>query len=98
MPPGGGIHTIKISRRLAKDLIRLPEFPVLTLQRLQTFGNFGRNAAAYAVVDLSSLDPLIERLSRAADLRSNRSHRRPPRGMILLMLENQPNGACPHFG
>ena len=64
-----GIHTIKISRRLAQDFIRLAEFPVLTLQSLQTFGNFCRSAAAYAVVDLSSLDPLIERLSRAADLR-----------------------------
>jgi hypothetical protein len=32
----------KICGRLAKDLIGLPEFPVLTLQRLQTFGDFGR--------------------------------------------------------
>src|SRR6202044_3979796 len=36
-------------------------------------------------------------LRRAADLRGNRSHRRPPRGMILLMLENQPNGARAHL-
>jgi hypothetical protein len=94
MPPGGGIHAIKISRRLAKDFIRLPEFPVLPLQRLQALGNFARNAATHAAVGLRLLDPLIERLRRAADLRGNRSHRRPPRGMILLVLENQPNRAC----
>ena len=88
----------EISRCLAKDFIRLPEFPVLALQRLQPFGNFSWNAAAHTVVDVSFLDPLIERLSRAADLRSNRSHRRPPRGMILLVLENQPNRAWAHFG
>jgi putative transposase len=35
---------------------------------------------------------------RAADLRGNRSHRRPPRRMILHVLEDQPNGACAHFG
>src|SRR5579862_4556371 len=98
MPPGGGIHAIKIGRRLAQDFIRLPEFSVLTLQRLQTFGDFRRNAATHAAVDLRLLDASIEGLRRAADLRGNRSHRRPPRRIILLMLENQPNSACPHFG
>jgi hypothetical protein len=39
----------------------------------------------------------MQRLRRAADLRGNRSHRRPPRGMILLVLENQPNRARAHF-
>jgi hypothetical protein len=46
---------------------------------------------------LRLLDPLIKRLCRAADLRGNRSHRRPPRGMIFLVLENQPNRARAHF-
>src|SRR5690349_11656401 len=36
MPPGGGIHAIKISRRLAQDFIGLPKFSILPLQRLQT--------------------------------------------------------------
>ena len=88
----------EISRRLAKDLIRLPEFPVLALQRLQLLGDFSWNATPHNFVDLGLLDPLIERLSRAADLRSNRSHSRLPRGMIFLVLENQPNRACAHFG
>ena len=87
----------KISRRLAQDFIRLAELSVLTLQRLQTFGDFRPNAVTHAAVDLRLLDPLIERLRRAANLRSNRSHRRPPRGMILLMLENQPNSARAHL-
>src|SRR3984957_12530545 len=69
MPPGGGIHAIKISRRLAKDFIRLPEFPVLPLQRLQALGNFARNAATHAAVGLRLLGPLIERLLRTCAVR-----------------------------
>ena len=65
----------KISRRLAQDVIRLPEFPVLPLQRLQPFSNFNWDAAPHAVVDLSLLDPLIERLSPCS--RSSRQSKSP---------------------
>ena len=50
------------------EAIRLAEFSVLTLQRLQTFGDFRRNAVTHAAVDLRLLDALIERLRRAANL------------------------------
>ena len=49
-------------------------------------------------LSISAFHPLIERLRRAANLSGNRSHRRPPRRMILHVLESQPNGACTHFG
>jgi len=42
-----------------EGFIRLPEFSVLALQRLQRSGNFSWNAARHTVVDLSLLDPLM---------------------------------------
>src|SRR5271156_69534 len=35
MPPGGGIHAIKIRARLAQDLVGLPKLTVLAFQSLQ---------------------------------------------------------------
>ena len=50
---------------------------ILPLQRLQPPGNISGNAGPRAAVDLGLVDPLIERLRRAADLRGNRANRRP---------------------
>jgi hypothetical protein len=55
MPPGGGIHAIKISRFLAKDFVRLTKFSVVALQRLQPFDNFSRNATAHTVTQGGSV-------------------------------------------
>ena len=38
MPPGGGIHTIKISASLAQDLVGLTELAVLSLPGLKLGG------------------------------------------------------------
>src|SRR6185436_7912833 len=78
----------KISRRLAQDLVGLPELPVLALQRLQAIDHIGRSTRSLAAVDLSLLDPLIERLWRAADLGGNRYDRCPPRRMLDLVIQN----------
>ena len=42
-------------------------------------------------VALSLTDPPPQRLGRAAELRRDRTHRRPLRAMLALMLENQPD-------
>ena len=41
----------KISRRLAEDLVRLAQFPVLAFKRLHAVGYLGRDARAPAAVD-----------------------------------------------
>src|ERR1700683_4266883 len=97
MPPGGGIHAIKISASLTQDLVGLTELAVLSLQGLELGGHVRGQARLAPAVSLGPANPLMQRLRRAADLRGNRSHRRPPRGMILLVLENQPNRARAHF-
>src|ERR1700733_452169 len=84
MPPGGGIHAIKISAILTQDLVGLTEPAVLSLQGLELGGHVRGQARLAPAVSLGPANPLIQRLRRAADLRGNRSHRRPPRGMILL--------------
>src|ERR1700722_11917674 len=97
MPSGGGIHAIKISASLTQDLVGLTELAVLSLQGLELGGHVRGQARLAPAVSLGPANPLMQRLRRAADLRGNRSHRRPPRGMILLVLENQPNRARAHF-
>jgi hypothetical protein len=97
MPSGGGIHAIKISASLTQDLVGLTELAVLSLQGLELGGHVRGQARLAPAVSLGPANPLMQRLRRAADLRGNRSHRRPPRGMILLVLENQPNRKRAHF-
>src|SRR6202042_3154610 len=97
MPPGGGIHAIKISASLTQDLVGLTEPAVLSLQGLELGGHVRGQARLAPPVSLGPANPLMQRLRRAADLRGNRSHRRPPRGMILLVLETQPNRKRAHF-
>src|SRR6202042_692024 len=97
MPPGGGIHAIKISANLTQDLVGLTEPAVLSLQGLELGGHVRGQARLAPAVSLGPANPLMQRLRRAADLRGNRSHRRPPRGMILLVLETQPNRKRAHF-
>ena len=74
----------KIRARLTKDLIRLTQLAVLPLQRLHLLGHIGRNARALAAVDLGLLDPLVQGLGRATDLRGNRQDRLPARSMLPL--------------
>jgi hypothetical protein len=69
----------KYADYLAQDLVGLPELPVLPLQGLQLLGDLGGKAGADAAVHLRLLHPLIERLSRAADLGRDRGNRRRSR-------------------
>jgi len=88
----------KISRCFAQDLIRLPEFSVLALKRLQLLSDIRGNTSPLATVDLGLLDPVQQRVCRAADLCGNRLARRPTRGIIALVIQDQSHGALAHFG
>ena len=48
------------------------------------------NTRPGSAVSFSLTDPPPQRLGRAAELRRDRTHRRPLRAMLALMLENQP--------
>src|SRR5690606_22945051 len=43
------------------------------------------------------LDTVVQRLWRAADLRSDRHDRLPPGGVLTLVIEHQPHSALAHF-
>src|SRR5690606_11565644 len=43
------------------------------------------------------LDPVVQRLRGAADLRRNRHDRLPARRVLTLVVENQPHRALAHF-
>src|SRR5580698_7810896 len=72
MPPGGGIHTVKIRARLAQDLVGLPKLAVLAFQSLQLCRHIRGNTSAHTTVPLGLLHPLMQRLRRAADLGGDR--------------------------
>ena len=61
------------------------------------FGHLGRYARAPAAVDLGLLDPVIQGLGGAADLRRDRHDRLPARRMLSLVVENQPHRTFAHF-
>ena len=77
----------------AQNLIRLAQLTVLPLQRLETKKLVTGRQRALSVITLCAPHPFAQGLRRAADLRGNRLERRPLRRMILLMIQNQANGA-----
>src|SRR5690606_38985249 len=87
----------KIRRRLAENLVRLAQFAILPFKGLHLLGHLGRDAGALAAVDFGLLDPVVQRLRGAADLRRNRHDRLPARRVVTLVVENQPHRALAHF-
>jgi hypothetical protein len=55
------------------------------------------DAGSFAAVYFGLLDPLVQCLRCAADLRCYRSNRRPARGMLALVVQNHPNRTGPDF-
>src|SRR6476659_9467852 len=89
--PAVELRRRKISACLAQDLVGLPKLAVLPLKGLQLVGHVGRNAGSPPAIDLGLLDPVMQRLWRAADLGCNRCHRRPARGVIARMIQDHPD-------
>src|SRR6056297_2762862 len=82
---------------LAQDLVGLAKLPVLPLQGLHLLGHLAGNACALTAVNLGPLDPVVQPVRRAADLRGNRRDRLPARAVLALVVENHPHGALAHF-
>src|ERR1700690_4121773 len=97
MPPGGGIHAIKIGASFAQDLIGLAKLAVLPLQDLELGGYVRGQARLAPAVALGLANPLMQRLRSAADLARNRDQRCPTRRMFMLMIQNHPHRAGSHL-
>ena len=83
--------------RLAKDLVGLLQFANLALKGLHLLGLLARDAVALANVNLDLLDPLIQSLRRATNLRRNRQDRRPTALMLPGVVQNHANGTLADF-
>ena len=87
----------KIRGRLAQDLVGLSQFAVLAFQRLQLVRYLDQNPSPLTAVDLGLLQPLLQRLGRAADLLRNGNHRCPPRRVIALVIQHHPYRSLADF-
>src|SRR3546814_3355730 len=77
--PRGG----KTGRRLAQDLVRLPELAVLPLQLLDPRPIRARRPRPRPLIALGLPHPPAQRLRRAADLAGNRADRSPLRAVQI---------------
>ncbi len=59
----------KICAGLVQDLIGLAQFPVLAFRRLPLPGHLAGDTGPLAAVRLGLVDPIVQGLGRAADLR-----------------------------
>lgn len=83
---------------LAEDLVRLPQLAVLAFEGLILLGHLAGDTGPLAAVDHDLIDPVIQGLRRAADLRRDRQNGLPMRSMLALIVQNQTNCAFAHFG
>src|SRR5271165_1800676 len=97
MPPGRGIHAIKISASLTQDLVGLAELAVLPLQGLELGGHIRGQARLAPAVSLGPANPLMQRLRSATDLARNRDQPRPTRRMLMLVIQHHPHRARSHL-
>ena len=77
---------------------RMPKLAVLPFERLQLLGRVSRNAGPLPAIDLGLLDPVMQRLRRAADLGRDRRHCRPTRRVFAGVIQNHPNRSGPDLG
>src|SRR3546814_9169608 len=83
----------KIGRRLAQDLVRLPELAVLPLQLPDPRPIRARRPRPRPLIALGLPHPPAQRLRRAADLTGNRADRSPLRAVLARMLQHHPHGS-----
>jgi transposase len=78
---------------------RVPDRSTFSKNRHGRFadGDILRRVFEMVVVNLGLLDPIVQGLQRAADLRRNRHDRLPPRSVLTLIVEDQPHRTFAHF-
>src|SRR5215207_8259191 len=85
------------SRRGLQDLVGPPQLAVLALQRLEPLALVTGQPRAEAVIGLSPADPLAQRLSGDPKLVRDGGDHRPLGGVLVLVLEHQPDGPLPQL-
>src|SRR4051794_8540192 len=80
-------------RSPSQDLVGLPEFAVLPLQRLDPLALVRGRPGPHALVAFSLAYPVPERLARAADLGRDRADRRMLRAVLALVFQHHPHRA-----
>src|SRR3954451_23148990 len=80
-------------RSPSQDLVGLPEFAVLPLQRLDPLALVRSRPGPHALVAFSLAYPVPERLARAADLGRDRADRRMLRAVLALVFQHHPHRA-----
>jgi hypothetical protein len=93
---GGRAPPSQNKRLPCAGLVGLPKLAVLSFQRLRL--HVGRNAGPLPAVDLGLLDPVMQRLRRAADLGRNGGYRRPARRVLAGVIQNHPYRSSPDLG
>jgi hypothetical protein len=88
---GGRLRQGKIGRRFPQDLIGLPQFAVLALQRLDPLPLVRRWSSPLTLVPLGLPDPVPQRLARTTDLGSDRADRRILRAVLALVVKHHPD-------
>ena len=77
--------------RLPQDLVGLPEFAHLLLQRLDPLVLVRRRPGPKAFVALGLSDPVAKRFFRATDLGRNRAERAVLRVALILVFQHHPH-------
>ena len=90
-PPAVELRLGKIGAGFAQNLVRLAQLANLAFERPDPLTIVAGHARPGSAVSFSLTDPPPQRLGRAAELRRDRTHRRPLRAMLAPMLENQPD-------
>ncbi|GJE15017.1 hypothetical protein FOHLNKBM_6094 [Methylobacterium longum] len=96
--PAVELRRRKILRRLPQDLVGLPEFAVLALQRFDPLALVRRRAGPLALIPLGLANPVPQRLAQTADLTRDRADRCVWRAVLALMVKDQPDRALADLG
>src|SRR4029453_6172119 len=87
----------KQPRGVLQFLIPPPQLAVLPLQGLQPCTLVAGQPRSEAFIGLGPTDPLAQRLGRDAELVGDRGGGGPLRGVLVLVLQHQPDGPLPQL-
>src|SRR5690625_1160086 len=91
--PGSAVELLlgKIGAGLAQDLVGLPQFTHLALERLDLFALFRGRPGLQTQIALGLANPVEKRLVSTADLLGNPTNRSPLGAVLMLLIQHHPN-------